>query len=87
MEAVEVAEQFMPTVILMDLGMPKMNGYEAARQIRKQEWGKNIVLVALTGWGQEEDRMRTQNAGFDFHLTKPAEPAAIQELLSKLERQ
>lgn len=83
-EAVQAAEEFLPSVILMDLGMPKMNGYEAARTIRQQSWSDNMVLVALTGWGQEEDKLRTQEAGFNYHLTKPAEPAAIQRLLETL---
>ncbi len=81
-EAVEVAADFRPDVVLMDLGMPRMSGYEAARHIREQAWGQNMVLVALTGWGQEEDRERTREAGFDHHLVKPAEPAALQELLA-----
>ena len=85
-EAVKAAEEFQPSVILMDLGMPKMNGYDAARIIRQQAWGENMVLVALTGWGQEEDKQRTHDAGFNFHLTKPAEPAAIQRLLETLSR-
>lgn len=81
-QAVEVAAEFLPDVVLMDLGMPKMNGYEAARHIREQPWGRDMLLVALTGWGQDEDRERTQEAGFDHHLVKPAEPAALQELLA-----
>jgi CheY-like chemotaxis protein len=83
-EAIKAAEEFLPSVILMDLGMPKMNGFDAARFIRQQRWGERMVLVALTGWGQEEDKLRTQDAGFNFHLTKPAEPAAIQRLLETL---
>jgi CheY-like chemotaxis protein len=70
---------------LLDIGMPKMNGYEAARQIRQQAWGKRMVLVALTGWGQEEDRRRSHEAGFDAHMTKPIEPAALEQLLGTLQ--
>ncbi|MCG6158152.1 hybrid sensor histidine kinase/response regulator [Rubinisphaera margarita] len=81
-QAVDVAEEFLPDVVLMDLGMPRMNGYEAARIIREKSWGKDILLVALTGWGQDEDRERSQAAGFDHHLVKPAEPAAVQLLLA-----
>lgn len=81
-QAIELAADFHPDVILMDLGMPKMNGYDAARHIREQPWGDKIVLVALTGWGQEEDKQRTRQAGFDHHLVKPAEPTALQEILS-----
>lgn len=80
-QGVEIAADFLPQVILMDIGMPKMNGYEAARHIRQQPWGKSIVLVALTGWGQEEDKQRTKDAGFDYHLVKPAEPAELQSIL------
>ena len=65
LEAVEAAARFRPDVILLDIGLPKMNGYEAARRIREQPWGKNMVLVALTGWGQEEDRQKSKDAGFD----------------------
>lgn len=83
-EAIEAAESFLPSVVLMDLGMPKMNGFEAARAIRLQSWGVDMVLVALTGWGQEEDKQRTEEAGFNYHLTKPAEPAEIQRLLDSL---
>ena len=81
-QAVEVAAEFLPDVVLMDLGMPKMNGYEAARHIRKQSWGHDMLLVALTGWGQDEDREKTRQAGFDHHLVKPAEPAVLQQLLA-----
>lgn len=82
-QAIELAQKFKPEIILMDLGMPKMNGYEAARFIRQQEWGKNILLIALTGWGQQEDRDRTTDAGFDHHLVKPAEPAELQRLINQ----
>jgi len=81
-QAIGVAAEFLPDVVLMDLGMPRMNGYEAARHIREQPWGQDMLLVALTGWGQDEDRERTQEAGFDHHLVKPAEPAALQQLLA-----
>ena len=83
-QGVEAAEAFKPDVVLMDLGMPRMNGYEAANSIRMQHWGKHMVLVALTGWGQEEDRQRTQKAGFDHHLVKPAEPAELRSLFADL---
>lgn len=83
-EGVNAAESFRPDVILMDLGMPIMTGYEATRLIRKQEWGQKIVIIALTGWGQEEDRQRTRDAGFNHHLVKPAEPAELQALLADI---
>lgn len=84
-EAVESAREFLPSVVLMDLGMPRMDGYEAARHIRRQPWGEKIFLIALTGWGQDDDKQRTQDAGFNYHLTKPAEPAEIQQILNDLE--
>ncbi|WP_345325038.1 hybrid sensor histidine kinase/response regulator [Novipirellula rosea] len=86
-EGIEVAEEFMPDVILMDIGMPKMNGYDAARHIRRQPWSNGMMLVALTGWGQEEDKIKTKDAGFDHHLVKPAEPAAIQNLLNNFTKE
>ena len=74
LEAVEAAEAFRPDVILLDIGLPKLNGYEACRRIREQPWGKDMVLVALTGWGQEEDRRRSEEAGFNHHMVKPVDP-------------
>jgi CheY-like chemotaxis protein len=82
MEALQAAATFRPDVVLLDIGLPKMNGYEAARHIRVQPWGKGMALIALTGWGQEEDKRRALQAGFDHHLTKPLEPAALEKLLA-----
>jgi PAS domain S-box-containing protein len=82
--AVDVARTFRPRVVLMDLGMPRLNGYDAARAIRSEPWGDEIVLVALTGWGQEDDKRRTAEAGFNAHLTKPVDHAAFEELLGTL---
>jgi PAS domain S-box-containing protein len=87
LEAIRVAEEFQPDLMLMDIGMPNMNGYEAARHVRQQAWGSAITLVALTGWGQEEDRRKAKEAGFDHHLVKPADPAELQKLLSRLKQQ
>lgn len=84
-EAIEIAADFQPDVVLMDIGMPRMNGYEAARYIRQQPWGQKMFLIALTGWGQEEDKRQTMEAGFDHHLVKPAEPDELQELLASVE--
>ena len=82
-EGLEIAEQFRPDVVLMDIGMPRLNGYEAARAMRALPWGSSTTLVALTGWGQDEDRQRTRDAGFDHHLVKPADPAALRKLLEQ----
>ena len=84
-EAVEAAEEFHPDIVLMDIGMPRLNGYQAARHIRDQPWGRNIVLVALTGWGQEEDKRLASEAGFDRHLTKPVDPTALTSILAEFE--
>lgn len=82
LEAVQVAETFHPELVLLDIGLPKLNGYEVARHIRQQPWGRDMILVALTGWGQDEDRRRSQEAGFNFHAVKPMELAALEELLA-----
>ena len=74
LRAVEAAEAFRPDVILLDIGMPKLNGYEVCRRIRERPWGVKAVLIALTGWGQEEDERRSQEAGFDHHMVKPVDP-------------
>jgi len=80
--AIEMAELIRPEAIIMDLGMPRMSGFEAARWVRQQPWGKQTVLIAVTGWGQEEDRRRSREAGFDVHLTKPVDST---ELLNELQ--
>jgi CheY-like chemotaxis protein len=84
LEAVEAAKALQPDVIFLDVGLPGLNGYEAARRIRKQQADKRIVLVALTGWGQEEDRRRSKQAGFDAHLVKPVDPTTLAQLLHEL---
>ena len=71
LEALAVARTFQPEVVLLDLGMPAMDGYETARHLRRLSWGKQARLIALTGWGQLQDRERTAEAGFDVHLVKP----------------
>lgn len=88
LEAIEQAADYRPHVILLDLGMPKLNGYDVCRRIREQDWGSDMMIIALTGWGQAEDRQRTKEAGFDHHLVKPVDVAKLNELLesSKLRR-
>jgi signal transduction histidine kinase/DNA-binding response OmpR family regulator len=84
LEAVKAAENFRPDVVLLDIGLPKLNGFEVARRIRQQPWGKDMMLVALTGWGQEEDRRMSSEAGFDGHLVKPADLVALSEILGRI---
>jgi CheY-like chemotaxis protein len=69
---------------VLDLAMPKLDGYDAARMIREQPWGKRMLLIALSGWGHQLDRQRTKEAGFDAHLTKPAKYETLMELLDHL---
>jgi signal transduction histidine kinase len=82
--ALAIAARSQPEVVLLDLGLPRLDGYEVSRRIRAQEWGKHMVLVALTGWGQAEDRRRTREAGFDSHLVKPLNLDVLTELLQRL---
>src|SRR5262249_24725373 len=81
-EALEVAEVFRPHLILLDIGMPRLNGHETARRIRERPWNDEVVLVALTGWGQDEDRRMSDEAGFNSHMGKPIEPSALEKLLA-----
>lgn len=83
-EALDLASQFCPDVVLLDLGMPRMDGYEACRRLRAQPWGADIAVVAVTGWGQERDRRETQLAGFDQHLVKPVAPEVLESTLNGL---
>jgi signal transduction histidine kinase/ActR/RegA family two-component response regulator len=83
-EAVQAAAAFRPNLVLLDIGLPKMNGYEAAQRIRQHDWGKTMVLIAMTGWGQDEDKRRALQAGFDHHMTKPVDPVALEKLMAVL---
>ena len=83
-EAIVAAERLRPDVILLDIGMPKMNGYDVCRHIRNQPWGQGMYLVALTGWGQEDDRRRSEEAGFNCHLVKPVNSAVLMKLLASI---
>jgi len=86
-EALDEGRNFQPQIILMDLGMPGMNGIEAAKQIRQLEWGKSVFLVAVTGWGQDEDKRRTREAGFNHHLVKPIRLGDVQNLMAMYEKE
>lgn len=83
-EAVEAAAEFRPDVAVLDIAMPKLDGFDVARLIREQPWGKHMFLVALSGWGQQLDRQRSKEAGFNAHLTKPAKYETLMEILNHL---
>ncbi|WP_229507836.1 response regulator [Massilia sp. Dwa41.01b] len=83
-EALAAAREFLPQVAFLDIGMPGMNGYQTASAIRRTPGLAGMTLVALTGWGTESDRLRSAEAGFDHHLTKPVQVKVVQELLAAL---
>ncbi|HET8947354.1 MAG TPA: ATP-binding protein [Candidatus Polarisedimenticolia bacterium] len=83
-EALAAVEQWRPEVVLLDIGMPRLNGYDVCRRIRHQPWGRDLVMIAVTGWGQEHDRLRSEEAGFERHLVKPVDPAELLVLLDTL---
>jgi PAS domain S-box-containing protein len=84
-EAVAASVEYRPDVILLDLGLPKLTGFEACRRIRALPGGKEVVIIAQTGWGQQEDRRRTHEAGFDYHMVKPVDPQALMKLLGEFQ--
>ncbi len=84
-EALELAEAFRPEIVLLDIGMPRLDGYDTCRRLRAQDWGRSIIVIAMTGWGQAEDVARSRAAGFDEHLVKPVEPQALEKLLAGYE--
>jgi len=84
--ALAAAEDYRPDVAILDIGLPKMTGYDLAKQIREKPWAKDMVLVALTGWGQEQHRERSVEAGFNHHLTKPVEFDVLQQILAEADR-
>ena len=86
LHAVEMAAEFQPDVVLLDIGLPKLDGYQVAQRIRQQPGGKDVTLIALTGWGQEEARVRAKEAGFDSHLVKPVDPGLLLRHLGSLRR-
>jgi CheY-like chemotaxis protein len=83
--AIAEAKEFRPDVVLCDIGLPKKNGYEVARAIREQPWGKSMILIAVTGWGQEDDKCKSQEAGFDRHMVKPVEPLTLMKMIAELD--
>jgi CheY-like chemotaxis protein len=82
--AVTSAQTFLPDVVLLDIGLPKLNGYEVAQRIRESSWGTSMFLIAVTGWGQDEDRQRSSEVGLNVHMVKPVEPSALEKLLAEL---
>jgi CheY-like chemotaxis protein len=78
-----LAARHRPHAALIDVGMPGLNGYEVARRLRREAWGRDMMLIACTGWGQPEDRRRTQEAGFNHHLVKPCDPESVLRLLAE----
>jgi len=83
-DALEAARRLRPDAALLDIGMPGLTGYEVARRIRLEAWGRHSVLIALTGWGQQDDKQKAHAAGFDAHLTKPIDPTELEHLLAKV---
>ena len=82
--ALREAQEMQPDVVLMDIGLPKLTGHEVAAQIRSSEWGKQMILIAVSGWGNEEDKRRSYAAGFERHLVKPVEPRRLMDVMSEL---
>jgi CheY-like chemotaxis protein len=86
LEAIEKAEQFRPDVIVLDVGMPMLDGYETAIRIRQQPWSRDVVLIAVTGWGNEKDKLKSAAAGFNVHLVKPVDATTILEALDQMDQ-
>jgi CheY-like chemotaxis protein/two-component sensor histidine kinase len=86
LEAVQVANEFRPEVVLLDIGLPKIDGHEVAQRLRREPWGQHTCLIAVTGWSDETDRARSRAAGFDHHLVKPLDTGHLAQLLSSIER-
>ena len=85
-EALQTASDFHPDVVLLDIGLPKMDGHEVAAQIRREPWGRPVRLIAVTGWSDETDRAKSRAAGFDHHLVKPLDTAHLAQLLDDVAR-
>jgi CheY-like chemotaxis protein len=86
LEAIEAAREHRPEVVLMDVGMPRLNGLDATRRIRAEPWGQDMTVIALTGWGQDGDRRRSDEAGCDGHLVKPVSLDDLEKLLDEAGR-
>jgi CheY-like chemotaxis protein/two-component sensor histidine kinase len=82
--ALAVTEQFLPHAAFIDIGMPRLNGYEVAKRVRREAWGASVLLIALTGWGQDDNKRQAFESGFDHHLTKPVDPSQLDTLLERL---
>jgi CheY-like chemotaxis protein len=85
-KAAELALKHQPDVLVLDIGMPGLNGYEVAQQVRAQPWGAKPLIIAATGWGQEQDRQKAAEAGFDLHLIKPFDPQILTDLIAQRAR-
>lgn len=84
-EAVAEVKHFLPDLVLLELGMPGLEGYAACNRLRSQPWGNSLTIVALTGWGEDADRVKTKEAGFDNHLIKPVGPSEVHRILVEIE--
>jgi CheY-like chemotaxis protein len=80
-EALDTVRAFRPDIVFLDIGMPRLSGYEVAEAVRAEPWGGEVKLIAVTGWGHPDDKLRAQSAGFDRHLLKPIDPAEVDRLL------
>lgn len=85
-EAISVADEFRPTCVLLDLGLPKMDGYEVARRLRKEPYGRDVILIALTGWTGRDVRKKAAAAGFDYHLAKPVNWDELEKIIQSVTR-
>ncbi len=83
-QALGIAHEFQPDAMIIDIGMPGLDGHDLARRVRAEEWGKNLLLIAASGWGQDEDKQRSLEAGFNMHLVKPVELKTLEGLLATI---
>jgi len=83
-QALGIAHEFQPDAMIIDIGMPGLDGHDLARRIRSESWGEEILLIAASGWGQDEDKQRSREAGFNLHLVKPVELETLQALLATI---